>query len=1216
MNKKHFALIVLVILIAQPLVITSSIALDGLLINLEENEAVIMSQDFGTRLSPEEHTNHVPIVINSTTDFTLQSWPGDGTSGNPFVISGLNITYNHPDYLIKITNTDAYFIIEDCYLGQLSQESGILLENVTHGVIRYVTLISGGGGAYFENADGSVIDHVYVDAGKYYGLYINYSPHFELMDSFIDSITSAAVWVNSSDSSTFSNTIFDSAIPYTDLSIRYSDYVSVLDAEFHASSIELYVYNCSSFFGDGLVATQGNEGIWLFECEDSEIRNADITSEYNALFLLDSYNISISDSTFSNTQGSQAMNLVSCSEILFDQILVNDTNNIGIQITTSDNVTISDSDFTNIPGECIWLTTTSDSNIISNYFENIGDTTVGVVTGSHRANVSYNTVTGITGDGFYSANSDNGTMSYNSISGGVSYGIYLQQSYNWRVHDNTVDSALIGIELSSDSHTDVWNNKITMCENGIKATSHNVMELWENTISECAEGIYLVTSDDAYVRDNQITDCDTGIYLESITNGEYSSNIISDCFGIGIELSGVVNATFNGNNISRCGEAGIDYQGGDYNYYINNNLLECGFLLLAGPPAGYQMYNQSFSGNTVNGKPVYYGINQTGIVLNGSMYGQIIFVYSTDISITKGDFVETTCGIQLMYVNEITMSGINYADQFIAAYALVCNNVTFEDSSFSGSSDGSGIFLWHAGDSAVDNCTFSGIGGSWFGQPSGIFVAGFNNISITDCSFTDLDDTCIILNPGMAPGTLGFVTGNTFDNCTYGLFGDSVDDIVVEGNEFMWNLYGIAAWNCHDWNVSWNDIQENEFGVYRDQSEDWRFTNNTIRWNMIGVIHEELSTWGVIADNIIALNFEANGMDNTFGFWDNGVDSGNYWDDWDGTGSYVVSGVGAAEDRWPMHYVVTEPIINSPQDIYYAEGSEGNEIVWLPHDNFLRDWTVTIDGGAWAAGAWNFENITVNIDGLAYGTHTIFITVWDVDNNYVNNTVIVHVFDDTPPEITGPVDHVLYIDADMTINWDVSDLHPTDYSVSVDDVEFDTGTWTSGILSVDFAGLATGEHNITITVYDVDGNMASDLVVVLVIDDDVDPTVDHPDDVMYTVGTTGNVVVWTPEDDHPDSYSVSSNGTVVETGDWSGSRISVNVDGLAVGASEFSITVYDTGGNSATDTVNVTVLPLIQEPYVPMIDWTLLIIVGAVVGAVIVVIALVYYLKKKKGAAE
>ncbi len=93
---------------------------------------------------------------------------------------------------------------------------------------------------------------------------------------------------------------------------------------------------------------------------------------------------------------------------------------------------------------------------------------------------------------------------------------------------------------------------------------------------------------------------------------------------------------------------------------------------------------------------------------------------------------------------------------------------------------------------------------------------------------------------------------------------------------------------------------------------------------------------------------------------------------------------------------------------------------------------------------------------------------------------------------------------------------------------------------------------------------------------------------------------------------MSFNGTLIESDDWAGSRITVIVDGLAVGSFEYSVTVFDNTGNSVTDTVNVTVIPLVQQPPLPVIDWVLLIIIGAVVGAVIIVIFLVYFLKKKK----
>ena len=304
-------------------------------------------------------------------------------------------------------------------------------------------------------------------------------------------------------------------------------------------------------------------------------------------------------------------------------------------------------------------------------------------------------------------------------------------------------------------------------------------------------------------------------------------------------------------------------------------------------------------------------------------------------------------------------------------------------------------------------------------------------------------------------------------------------------------------------------------------------------------------------------------------------------------------------------------------DLSYAEGSEGNFITWEPFDDNLRDWIVTIDGGAWATDAWNFENITINVDGLPYGVHTVFILVEDLYGNTVNDTVIVTVYDDTSPEIEGPPDTWLFEDAaDQTITWDVSDLNPDNYTIYLDGEVYETGAWTTGELVIDFEGVTEGLYSVMILIHDVDGNPVSDTLMFLMINDDTSPVIDHPDDVEYSEGTTGNTVEWAPSDEFPDRFEISFNGTPYGDDDWGGSRISLNVDGLPIGTFEFTITVFDMSGNSVTDTVNVTVIPLIQEPDLPMVDWVLLIIIGAVVGGVIVVIALVYYLKKKKGASS
>ncbi|MDF1540929.1 MAG: hypothetical protein P1Q69_18680, partial [Candidatus Thorarchaeota archaeon] len=419
---------------------------------------------------------------------------------------------------------------------------------------------------------------------------------------------------------------------------------------------------------------------------------------------------------------------------------------------------------------------------------------------------------------------------------------------------------------------------------------------------------------------------------------------------------------------------------------------------------------------------------------------------------------------------------------------------------------------------------------------------------------------------------------------------------------------------AHNATITDNYMQDNGYGIQLDYADDWVIANNTILWSYFyGISIGSLADVTEISGNTIALSGWANGFDDNTQFWDDGMDTGNYWDDYSGTGAYdIPAGGGSSQDRYPMQFIATYPIVNSPQDVYYAEGSEGNFLTWLPFDDYLRDWIVTIDSQTWDSGAWNFENVTVNIDGLAYGTHIVFITVWDIDTNFVTDTVIVHVYDDTPPEIDGPPNAEFYVDATgQTVEWIVSDLNPDTYVLTVDDVEFRSGTWSTGVISIDVDEIEEGEHTLVMTIYDVDSNSATDTVLILVIADTEDPTIDSPADLVYLEGTTGNAIVWTPRDDNPDSYQIVSNGTTLKTDDWSGSRIAFDVDGLAPGVYLYTVTVYDTSGNFATDSVNVTVTPVIPLDEPVIVDWLLIIIVVVVIGAVVVVIAIIYFMKKR-----
>ncbi|MGV9103939.1 MAG: NosD domain-containing protein [Candidatus Thorarchaeota archaeon] len=97
------------------------------------------------------------------------------------------------------------------------------------------------------------------------------------------------------------------------------------------------------------------------------------------------------------------------------------------------------------------------------------------------------------------------------------------------------------------------------------------------------------------------------------------------------------------------------------------------------------------------------------------------------------------------------------------------------------------------------------------------------------------------------------------------------------------------------------------------------------------------------------------------------------------------------------------------------------------------------------------------------------------------------------------------------------------------------------------------------------------------------PTLDNPDNLTYTRGEDGNSISWSPSDVHPHNYTILRNGTTVLEGGWSGSDITIDVNGLNPGFYNYTLVVRDLGGNTAQDTVFVNVLkdttnPTISHP--------------------------------------
>lgn len=270
-------------------------------------------------------------------------------------------------------------------------------------------------------------------------------------------------------------------------------------------------------------------------------------------------------------------------------------------------------------------------------------------------------------------------------------------------------------------------------------------------------------------------------------------------------------------------------------------------------------------------------------------------------------------------------------------------------------------------------------------------------------------------------------------------------------------------------------------------------TGNLMRSNvlcnnsLIGITLEETTSNNTVYDNRLLWNGLANALDNgTDNSWDDNVSLGNEWDDYNGIGSYPITGSAGSFDHFPKVTDTSLPEIEGPFDFLYDEGVEG-----------------------------------------------------------------------------------------QSISWNVSGAVPSQYRIYREHTVIELDAWSSGetiILDVD--NLLRGVYNFTLVISDILGHEACDTVFVTVIDGSP-PSLDSPDDIQFIEGTVGHIIIWHPDDIHPESFIIEVNHVVTSSGRWNSSseEISFDLDAFTVGSYNVTLIVNDIGDNSAIDSVNVSVLP-------------------------------------------
>jgi parallel beta-helix repeat protein len=704
---------------------------------------------------------------------------------------------------------------------------------------------------------------------------------------------------------------------------------------------------------------------------------------------------------------------------------------------------------------------------------------------------------GVWADESYNCSMLDNTMTNHSISD-----IYMDESANCTISSNRMARGLLfkGVEWSHWNHTlqnNEANGKQLLFLKGLMNTvldcsAAGQLVIFNSTsiaaenmdISGVCTGVQIAHSTNVSVQWLTIDDCsDDGIFVESSDNVTLADVTLASCAIDGIHITGCENVSLVRCSISTCMNDGIEFETSANLDFSNVSIIDSmrtGLRLTSAYGGLLSTDNQFVNGSiffdpdslmnmsgvfinsSVNGKEVLFLDGTADNVIDGGMYGQVFLRNCTRVSLQHGEFY----GIQLALCNGCLVEEFQSIGAEIGISISRSWNSTISNAEVYGHNL-SGIYLADSERTSIISCNSNGNG--WHGieiERSNRSIVNSNHIQ-TNSRGIFLDDSCD-----------SYLFNNTIRDCFIGIMlFESYNITLVNETVFASTWHGIRIYRTDLANVSDSSVYENNWGIEVFQSENATIINNQVLANIeSGIYLNQGARYCEVYSNTIGCNgHEAYdyGVDNS---WDNGINTGNGWCDYNGSGTYLVSGSALSIDNHPR---TISPFLNSTVNAEYELGETGNNVIWrsLCH----RYFEISRNGSVVMNSTWEGVLIETSLNGLDIGTWNYTVRVNGSDGSWLVDTVFITIRDTTFPTIDSPSD-VQYETGALghSITWNPQDAGPQSYDLFRNNSLLHSDNWDGSDIVVNIDGLAIGYYNYTLVVYDSSGNSVSDQVMVTV----------------------------------------------------------------------------------------------------------------------------------------
>ena len=307
------------------------------------------------KLTESLYIIHEPIIVANDSAFDLYGFPGEGTSENPYIIEGYNITTTD-EFGIEIWNNSGIitkcFTIRNCLINAL-QTCIFVREMHPDSIVRI-----------YDNQ--IISSEIPGQASR--AIIFSSAGSVEIINNNCEIEASGIFTHLCSDILIESNEIYGLGVDtniYFAVTVQSSNFTQIIGNNFFDSNVgSISVSSCSSgtIIKDNYY-TGPYDRILISNCENIQVRNNTAYDSSNGLYLKDTKNCVVEKNFFLESDGSGIV-LQSSDDILIHNNTIEKSDMYGIWIQAASENNITNNIFHRNSGWAIWITQNSNNNTV------------------------------------------------------------------------------------------------------------------------------------------------------------------------------------------------------------------------------------------------------------------------------------------------------------------------------------------------------------------------------------------------------------------------------------------------------------------------------------------------------------------------------------------------------------------------------------------------------------------------------------------------------------------------------------------------------------------------------------------------------------------------------------------------------------------------------------------------------------------------------------